>query len=414
MFFLWSFKIFFFFVKIACFSVENLRKKNLPNLQVKKLFFVFYPCHTKRNSKKKYTMIAVVFPGQGSQKPHMGAFLLEHYGDLLKDLLEEIGSFFSLDMKKLLLEGSSEELQHWAQPSLFLMGALWTKVLEHRGFPLFSWATYGAGHSLGEYTALFSAGVFSFSQGLHLLKKRLECLKKAPQGSMGALLNIPSGPLQHMLNLWGLSSSCFIANDNSKDQLVLSGTKDSLDLFQDLLEPLVKNWPLERLHDNDFLHHYSFLSSKEKVLAIVKTSDYKEAYDQGRVFSKIKYVPLKVGGPFHCALMAPCQEEFLPTLEDPSIIFQEALFPLVSNTAPHLGGSRDPHVLKSCLKNHMISPVRWREIMDFFLQNGLRGLVEIGPGQVLGNLFKRQGYEGFSLALHDEESLKNLEYFLHP
>lgn len=347
-------------------------------------------------------MIAAVFPGQGSQRPQMGRFFLEQKSKTIQCLFEEASEIFSVDFSFLLDQGSPEELQRWAQPSLFLMGALWRVFLENHGLPMSSWVSYGAGHSLGEYTALHCGGVLSFSQGLNLIKERLNTLSQAPQGSMGALLGLPKPLVESLIKIWDIPQ-CFVSNHNSVEQVVVSGITDSMNLLFHLMVPLVKSWPLE---NPEVFQREDFLCLSHDLQDKIKSPSYKEGVDMCQGYKKIKYVPLKVGGPFHCALMEPVQEIFNAILSPET--FLQSDFPILSNTNPQ-NPQKNGEELKKALKSHMASPVRWAETMDFFVQNDIKGLVEIGPGQVLSNLAKGSSFKGWSLCLQDEKSFQDFK-----
>ncbi len=190
-----------------------------------------------------------------------------------------------------------------------------------------------AGHSLGEYVALYAARVFDFEAGLRLVKRRAELMDNASGGKMVALIGFNREQLEQQIQQ---TPDVVLANDNSPVQVVISGTPEAV----------------------------------QDVLAHIKVK---------------RAVPLNVSGAFHSPLMAEAAAEFQDVLE--SVPFANALFPVLSNVEPVPTLKAD--VLKNRLQRQMTGSVRWRELSMQLPEEGIKQVVEIGPGKVLTGLIKR-------------------------
>jgi [acyl-carrier-protein] S-malonyltransferase len=190
-----------------------------------------------------------------------------------------------------------------------------------------------AGHSLGEYSALYAAGVFDFATGLTLVKQRAMLMNEADGGKMAALMKFERSQLQEVIDA---TPNLVLANDNSEEQVVISGTPEAVD----------------------------------SALSQIKAK---------------RAVPLKVSGAFHSPLMADSAQKFQVVLDN--VTFNDALCPVFSNVdpIPETQGQR----LKERLLKQMTGSVRWREIMLQFSELKINEVWEVGPGKVLVGLVKR-------------------------
>ncbi len=274
------------------------------------------------------TTTAWVFPGQGSQKIGMQADIEEIPAAKAKlDRAEEILGWSVLEVCK----NDEEKLSRtrYTQPCLYAIASILADLLlESSQTP-----QYVAGHSLGEYVALYAAGAYNFETGLQLVKRRGELMDEAEGGKMYALMGFDREQLQGEIEK---TPDVVLANDNSAAQVVISGTPSAVD----------------------------------RVVAAVKTK---------------RAVELKVSGAFHSHLMQSASEQFNEILE--KIDFSETKIPVLSNVEPI--PSTDAGELKARLQQQMTGSVRWREIMDAIAANNVERIVEVGPGQVLMGLFKR-------------------------
>ncbi|PSB08815.1 [acyl-carrier-protein] S-malonyltransferase [Pleurocapsa sp. CCALA 161] len=274
------------------------------------------------------TKTAWVFPGQGSQLIGMGVDLQDIPVAKAKfELAEKILGWSVLDI----CQGDETTLACtlYTQPCLYVVESILSDLLKGK----VDLPQLVAGHSLGEYVALYAAEVFDFESGLRLVKKRAELMHSADGGKMAALMKFDRDQLTTVLNN---TPDVVLANDNSEAQVVISGTPEGV----------------------------------ENVLSQVKAK---------------KAIALNVSGAFHSPLMQGAAKEFLTVLE--SVEFKEAKIPVLSNVDPR--PTTDSQVLKSKLTQQMTNSVRWRETMLQLAQAGVTEIIEIGPGKVLCGLIKR-------------------------
>ncbi len=274
------------------------------------------------------TKTAWVFPGQGSQESGMGTDLVSI--PFAKARFEQAQNILDWDVTKVCLNENLELSQTlYTQPCLYVISAILTDLMKDAGLK----PSIVAGHSLGEYAALYAAEVISFEAGLQLVKLRAELMTNTPPGVMTALIGFDRDRLEEQI---ALTPDVVIANDNHNSQIVISGTSAGVETL----------------------------------------------------LTKIKYrriVPLNVSGAFHSPLMADISLEFNRTLQ--TVAFQPAKVPVISNVEP--SPSSEASVLKTRLMQQMTGRVRWREIVNSLAQNDVKKIIEIGPGDILTNtIFK--------------------------
>ncbi|MBD2182828.1 ACP S-malonyltransferase [Planktothrix sp. FACHB-1355] len=273
------------------------------------------------------TKTAWVFPGQGSQAVGMGVDLLELPAAKAKfDRAEQILGWSVPEICQ-----KEEELSRtlYTQPCLYVVESILADLMREKG----QQPDLVAGHSLGEYVALYAAGVFDFEGGLTLVKRRAELMDNAAGGMMAALIGFDRSQLEAKIQE---IPDVVLANDNSAAQVVISGTPAAV----------------------------------EALLSQVKAK---------------RAVKLNVSGAFHSPLMATPAAEFEKVLE--AVDFADAKVPVLSNVdpTPAVTGA----VLKQRLSQQMTGSVRWQEISLALPPEGIDRVVEIGPGKVLTGLIKR-------------------------
>jgi [acyl-carrier-protein] S-malonyltransferase len=274
------------------------------------------------------TKTAWVFPGQGSQAIGMGADLLNLPTAKAKfELAKEILGWSVPEVCQ--KEEAKLSRTLYTQPCLFVVESILTDLVREKS----DRPAVVAGHSLGEYVALYAAGVFDFETGLRLVKRRAELMDSASGGQMVALIGFDRQELELQIQY---SRDVVLANDNSEAQVVISGTPTAV---EDLL-------------------------AKIKVKRAVK---------------------LNVSGAFHSPLMASVAAEFQLALK--SARFSDAKMLVLSNAEP--SATTSAGTLKQRLSQQMTKGVRWREISLQLPQQGIDRVVEIGPGKVLTGLIKR-------------------------
>lgn len=271
-------------------------------------------------------MAVYVFPGQGSQHRGMGAGLFEAFGELAQRASEILG----YSVARLCLEDPDRRLgqTEYTQPALFVVNALsLAKRLQDGGRPSFV-----AGHSLGEYSALFAAGVIDFETGVRLVKRRGELMSLARGGGMAAVVGLGGERVEEILAR--RKSSLTIANYNSPVQVVIAGSKAEIE----------------------------------------RAAAY---FDEPGV----GYIPLSVSGAFHSPAMSEAAGAFRAELA--AVRFAAPTIPVISNVLAR------PHTqarVEENLAAQMVSPVRWTETVRYLLEQGERELIEVGPGNVLTRL----------------------------
>ncbi|WP_298612235.1 ACP S-malonyltransferase [uncultured Thermosynechococcus sp.] len=275
------------------------------------------------------TKTAWLFPGQGSQHPEMMADLLTAYPPA-KKRCEEAAAILGWSVPDC-CAGRIGNLHQtlYTQPSLFVLESLLVDALKERGAK----ADFVAGHSLGEYAALYAAEVFDFETGLKLVQRRAELMDAAGGGKMVALLGFDREQLQGAI---ASTPHVVLANDNHPEQVVISGLPQAVD-------------------------------------ALLGKINVKRA------------VPLNVSGAFHSPFMAEAAATFATLLDE--CTFQEAIFPVLNNVDPQ--PTRDAAVIKARLQSQMTGAVRWVETCHALAAAGVSQALEIGPGNVLAGLVKR-------------------------
>ena len=271
---------------------------------------------------------AWVFPGQGSQTVGMGIDLRE-----IPTVQEKLASAEKILGWSVLeiCQGDEATLAQtlYTQPCLYVVESILADLLAEK----IAAPDLVAGHSLGEYVALYAAGVFDFASGLKLVKKRAELMDDAAGGKMAALMKFDRSQLTTALNN---TPDVVLANDNSEGQVVISGTPEAV----------------------------------EKILNEVKAK---------------RAVSLNVSGAFHSPLMESAAEQFRSVLD--LVDFNSAEVPVISNVDPT--PTTNPQELKQRLARQMTSSVRWRETMLQLSQEEVINVIEVGPGKVLCGLIKR-------------------------
>lgn len=274
-------------------------------------------------------MIAWIFAGQGSQVRGMGAGLFERFPELTRQASEILG--YAVD--ELCHTGENLSLTQFTQPALFVTNALLTiarREQDERPPDLL------AGHSLGEYNALFAAGAFDFATGLRLVQRRGGLMSEAREGGMVAALG-PGAEVRAALDEAGLGD-VDVANLNSPKQTVVAGLLESLPAA--------------------------------------------EAAFKAR---RIPSVRLKVSAAFHSRYMKPAREAFARVLEEADI--RAPRLPVIANATARLY-PRDAGAVRALLAEQIVAPVRWDETVRRLLDAGAEDIIEFGPKPVLTRLVR--------------------------
>jgi [acyl-carrier-protein] S-malonyltransferase len=302
-------------------------------------------------------MFSVIFPGQGSQLVGMGKVLYDKH-NLIQDLFNEADDTLGFPLSKLVLSGPKEELDltENSQPAIFLISYSIFKLIKEEFKIDLNKANFFAGHSLGEYSALTSAGSLSFSDTLKILKIRGKAMQSSAPKGVGGMVAVLGSEIEIIENIINKNEyECYIANDNSVGQIVLSGKIEDL----------------------------------EKMMINLKAAN-------------IKNIKLPVSAPFHCKLMN--KATLVMNEEIAKLNFKEPTNVLISNvTGKEISNSSE---LKDLLVKQIESRVRWRESVLLMIEKGVTQFIEIGPGKVLSGLVKRINKNVKVNAINTEEDIK--------
>jgi [acyl-carrier-protein] S-malonyltransferase len=311
---------------------------------------------------------AFIFPGQGSQRVGMAAALVNGYKSGV-DIMEQVEDAISRNLMKLMGEGPLEELTKTenAQPAIFAVSMACVNILEKEyGYVLSKECKYLAGHSLGEYSALCAAGVFTIPEAARLVQFRGKLMEQAfpdkENCSMVALLGVNASDIEEIIESYrdGMEV-CVIANDNSPSQVVISGTK------------LAVSEVVEKAKNSTGL---------------------------------INAIKINTSGPFHSPLMGRAAMEFDKVLS--SIDFKDFNIPVIMNVlAQPVDNKNGVH---QYLVRQIIEKVRWKETMDLIIEDSeIDRIVEVAPGKILSTMLKRSNPEANVCNL---ETVSQIEEFV--
>lgn len=318
-------------------------------------------------NKKGKEMKAFLFPGQGSQSIGMGRDVYDAFRPA-RDVFDEVDEVLHQKLSKTIFEGPEDDLvlTENAQPALMTVSLAILRVLEKEGGLILSQtASYLAGHSLGQYSALCAAGSLTLPETARLLKTRGQAMQQAVpvgEGAMAAILGLEMADIERIIYEAAHDQVCEIANDNSPGQVVISGHLQAVERAVDL--------------------------SKE----------------QGAKRSLL----LNVSAPFHCSLMKPAQDRMKEAFQDVSV--QNSNIPIIDNVSADSVQKGDE--LRDLLIQQVTGRVRWRESIDVMAEQGITATLEIGSGKVLTGLTKRINPSLEALAINTpydiEEFLKKM------
>ena len=283
-------------------------------------------------------MSALLFPGQGSQVVGMGSEFYKNF-TLVKSIFSDADEKLNYPISKIILEGPDDELKLTknTQPAIMVVSYSIFRVLKDEfNFDLSSFEFF-SGHSLGEYSALVCAESLNFLDALYLLKERGKAMQEAVpigEGSMIAVLGMKVQNIYEILKLENkLEGVCEVANDNADGQVILSGNKESISSFQNILKT-----------------------------------------------KKIKSIPLNVSAPFHCSLMKPASKAMEDKINNTE--FKNPKYKIVNNVTAK--SEIDSNVIKKLLIEQIFSTVKWRQSLVNMSENGVKNFIEIDQAKLTG------------------------------
>lgn len=283
--------------------------------------------------------IALVFPGQGSQKSGMGKDFFDGRPES-RDIFERADSVLGRSISRICFEGTEDELRQTCntQPALFVTSAAMLAAYRAAG----GGGGFVAGHSLGEYTALYAAGSLGFEDALRLVQIRADAMEAAGRerpGTMAAILNLDPTKIESVCREASSAGVVVPANMNNAQQIVISGEEAGID----------------------------------RACELAKAAGAKRA------------LKLNVGGAFHSPLMSSAGEKLAAALSE--VVIRPPTLEFVANVSADF--LTEPEGIRTSLAEQILKCVRWAESVERMVSAGVTHFVEIGPGSVLTGLIKR-------------------------
>ena len=304
------------------------------------------------------TMLAFIFPGQGSQVSGMGRDLAKNFS-AARVVFEEANDALGINLSRICFEGSAEELQltENTQPAILTVSVAALRVMETEGF---SRPDFVAGHSLGEYSALVAAKAIDLADAVRVVRMRGRFMQEAVPVGIGAMAAVIGADLETIETACRDANEgevCSPANVNSPKQIVIAGHAGAV----------------------------------ERAMALLKERGAR------------RVVRLPVSAPFHCSLMRPAQDRLAEVLRE--IKFRDLQTPLVTNSDAKVVETGDE--ARDSLIKQVSSPVRWSESIEVLAaERGIETFIETGPGKILSGLVRQIAPEAVTLNVEDAASLR--------
>jgi len=308
------------------------------------------------------SVIAFLFPGQGSQAVGMGKELVAKH-PVARETFEQADAALGVKLSELCFEGPEEKLKltENTQPAILTVSVAACRVLRENGIA----PAFAAGHSLGEYSAHVAAGTLGFEDALRTVSRRGRYMQESVpvgQGAMAAILGMPLEKLIHICQDAAQGEVCSPANINSPDQIVISGNQHAV----------------------------------ERAAELARHRGAKRA------------ILLPVSAPFHCSLLQPAQDKMAADLAQ--LRFHEMQIPVACNVDARLVNT--PEAARDALIRQVTGAVRWEPCMHHLMAHGVETFIEVGPGKVLCGLLRQIDRHKTCLNVEDEASLQKTLHHL--
>ncbi len=279
---------------------------------------------------------ALIFSGQGSQYIGMNNIFVKNHNEIAQKFFDLSSQILKYDIEDVISNGPAEKLNNtkFTQPSIFTISAIAYEICKKKGIK----GDFCAGHSVGEITALYAANSITFEDALLFIQKRAECMEIASKNNPGKMLAIINPRSEDLESILQKDKTLSVANINSSNQIILSGTAISID----------------------------------EIIPFCKRG-------------KIKCIPLPVSGAFHCNLMKSASDSLLKTLNQLNL--EDSMMPIYQNINALPESSNEK--LRENLKKQIISTVKWKQTIDNMVKDKALKFIEVGPKKILTNLLKK-------------------------